>query len=228
MTKTTPAEILAAITEARRQQIIGGPYFGCPLPKQVPGSFRLPLGYGELDNAYDPGGSLTDTLFFYPIVIPTTETINGLTVRLGGSGDTGNKARLMIALNDGNFTVAKDFGEVTATGSLTTTTAVASWTPPKPDAYWLAYWVKEATAHICMAPYVSQTAVGFTPLGNTLQNLAGCMSVATSPLAYYKAITYAVPGATLTPPDSAYLGATSYGTRSTASMGGVAAIWFKA
>lgn len=201
------------------------PFYGVEMPK-LSGFKKLPPGYAPLSGAYD--GSFAGTMIFFPLAVTDLQPILSVSIKGGGASDNGKKFRIALADNDGSYTVLKDWGEGTLTGSLAVQTITSTYTPTRIGLHWLTFHFKESSSHICMAPHVSDSAVGFA-LGLNMWNVLGEITPATNgichPHAATKTVAYGAPGSTLAAPDGVYYGASTIGASATSGMGGVPSIW---
>lgn len=137
------------------------PIYGAQgFPQYITGAWYTPQGYAPNGNA------LTTTInrcYYVPFAIVAARTFQGASVVNQGTGDNGEKIRLMV-FNDngaagGPGTLAKDFGEITLTGASAVRTLSSSWAAT-PGIYWSAVWHKTAADMYSMENYHIATAVG--------------------------------------------------------------------
>jgi len=154
----------------------GSPLYGhLGWPKYMAGGWYRPQGY------FSNGGSVTTTTnrcYYVLLGVNRVYTFAGASTHNSGTGDNGEKIRLMVfnddAVNGGPGTLAKDFGEITLTGAAAVRTLSSSWSAV-PGLYWGAVWHNSDATMYEMETYSYSSGVGgiagFMP-GHVMPDLA--------------------------------------------------------
>ncbi len=137
MSKTSAAEIYAAIQAAAQDGLLGGPAFGADPPGLRAGVAVYPPHCNAVTNT----STVTVTAGRYyiaPFWFNGRTTFSGALFHQGGTGDSGKKVKIAFFYPTAAGPIgalAKSFGEYTLDGSATTKQMASSWRPPR-GWYW--------------------------------------------------------------------------------------------